>query len=238
MQTFKNILVKFFGVAVRGQTYLNLIYLLLSFPLGLFYFIFLVVGFSVGIPLAFLWVGLLILAVDFGIWYGMIAFERQMAIGLLGENIPPIELQDLSGKTLWQKLTVALGNPVSWKGLFYLFLKFPLGTLSYSVLAILGGFSAALISVPFYYKELYPHLHFTWDGTLWYPIWVVDTLPEALLVCLLGILAALISLHIFNALAWVNGKFARIMLGNFSAVPTSPVAPSAPTAPENSVLPA
>ena len=39
-------LAKFFGVAIRGQTYLNLIYLSLSFPLGLVYFIVLVVGFA------------------------------------------------------------------------------------------------------------------------------------------------------------------------------------------------
>jgi hypothetical protein len=45
MNSFTNILVKFFGVAARSQTYLNLLYLFLAFPLGLAYFIFLVTAY-------------------------------------------------------------------------------------------------------------------------------------------------------------------------------------------------
>src|SRR5512133_2745838 len=93
----------FFNVALRGQTYLNMLYLLLSFPLGLFYFIFLVVGLSLGFPLMIIWVGLFILLGVFAAWYALIAFERWIGITLLRVEIPPMVAQDLSGKSMWQK---------------------------------------------------------------------------------------------------------------------------------------
>ena len=38
----------FFGVVADPQSYLNIFYLLLAFPLGIAYFVFLVTGISVG----------------------------------------------------------------------------------------------------------------------------------------------------------------------------------------------
>jgi len=224
MDTFLNGLGKFFGVIIRPQTYLNLLYLLLAFPLGLFYFTFLIIGLTAGIPLIILWVGLLILALVYAVWYGLIYFERQMAIGLLREQIPPVSRQDLSGKTLWQQFTATLSNPVTWKGLVYLFAKFPLGLFSFVMLVTLLAVSLSLVGMPFYY----PTIHFDLDLGRWAPILTVDTLGEALVGSLVGIFATLISLHILNGIAWVSGKFARVMLGNFSTQPVQPAAPSAP----------
>src|SRR5512136_1654311 len=75
----------FFSVVLKGQTYLNILYLLLAFPLGLGYFIVLVTGLSLGFSLAILWIGLLILALMVVVWWGMAAVERQLAIWLLRE---------------------------------------------------------------------------------------------------------------------------------------------------------
>ena len=229
MESIKNVLVKFFGVAGRGQTYLNALYLLLAFPLGLFYFIFLVVGISLGIPLMIIWVGLMILLLVFGIWYALIAFERELAIGLLREDIPPMLHQDLAGKTLGQKFSAVLANPVTWKGLVYLIAKFPLGLLSFVVLVTSVSLSGALLATPLYYQWAHPNIGLTWNGVYWDSLWVIDSLSEALLASLAGVFVALISMHLLNGLAWVSGKFARIMLGNFS-IPAAP-GPQEPNAP-------
>ncbi len=234
MESFKYALAKFFGVAIRGKTYLNLVYLLLAFPLGLAYFIFLVVGITTGVPLVIVWVGLFILAAVFAIWYALVAFERQMAIKLLGEDIPPMNQKDTTGMSLWQKLVVAVKNPVTWKGLVYLFAKFPLGLVSFIVLVTLISLSASLIGAPFYYQYVHPQVNFTVNNALWNPVWIIDTLPEALLASAVGLLIGLVSLHVFNGLAWISGKFARLMLGNFST-PAAPAAPSLPETPATAV---
>lgn len=219
MRSSKSIFSDIFGVALRGQTYLNAIYLLMSFPLGLIYFVFLITGISVGVPLVILWIGLAVLLGVFAVWVALIAFERKMAILLLDEDIPPMTRQDLTGKTLWQKFTATLANPVTWKGLLFLFAKLPLGLISFSVLVTLASLSVGLMAAPFFYTWAHPVIDLTLNGTIWTPVWVIDTLPEALFTCVVGIATALVSMHILNGLAWVNAKFARVMLGNFSAAP-------------------
>ncbi len=217
MESLKLALSNFFGVVIRGQTYLNALYLLLAFPLGLSYFVFLVIGLSVGLATVIIWVGLLVLALVFAGWYAMLAFERKMAIDMLHEDIPPLSRQDLNGKSLWQQFGTTLRNPVTWKGLLYLFGKLPVGIFSFLVLVTLVSVSAAFIGLPFYYQYVHPAIDLSFGAYSFTPIWLIDTLPKALLGCLFGLFLALISLHIFNGLAWVSGKFARVMLGNFSS---------------------
>src|SRR5436305_4202051 len=83
-------IIGFLKAPLTLRSYANLAYLLLAFPLGLAYFLFLVVGLSVGFGLAIVWVGVPILfLVLLGSW-GLAALERQLALGLLGAEVPPM----------------------------------------------------------------------------------------------------------------------------------------------------
>ena len=68
-----------FGPATDAQTYLNLLYLLLSFPLGIAYFVFLITGLSLGAGLLVIFVGVPILIGVLFACQGLGAFERLMA---------------------------------------------------------------------------------------------------------------------------------------------------------------
>jgi len=233
--TWSNRLSNFFGVALKPQTYLNSLYLLLAFPLGLFYFIFLVVGLSLGLGLAIVWIGLAILLVVFAAWYGLAAFERQMAIWLLREEIPPMMRPDVAARStqmsLWDKFKSTLSNPVTWKGLLYLAAKFPLGLLSFVVLVTLLSLSAALIAAPFYYQIAPPQVDLNFGNNVAFNnVWIIDTPFEAGIAVLVGLLVLMLSLHVFNGLAWFSGKFARVMLGNFQPVPAASPVTSSPAA--------
>lgn len=222
MESINMVLSKFFGVAVRGQTYLNMLYLLLAFPLGLFYFVFLVTGLSLGISLVIVWVGFFVLLIVFTAWIALLVMERYLAIHLLHEDIPPINRESFKGKTTWQKLKAALANPVTWKGLLFLLARFPLGIFSFVVLVTMISLSFSLLFVPLYYQWIHPPVTIDLGNAFRGSKWAVDTLQEALLACLAGVFMTFVSLHIFNGLAWVSGKFARLMLGNFSAQPAAP----------------
>lgn len=87
MNETTDIVKKFFGVVTRERTYLNIIYLLLAFPLRTAYFVFLVTGLSLGLSLPF-WVGILILLFMIIAWWGLVVFERQLAIWLLHVDFP------------------------------------------------------------------------------------------------------------------------------------------------------
>lgn len=195
----------FFGVAARGQTYLNIIYLLLSFPLGTTYFVFLVTGLSLGISLLIIWVGIPILLFMLAAWWVLVAFERQLAIWLLHVDIPPMSRETASGQSAWVRLKIHLRNPVTWKGLAYLFARFPLGILSFVVAFILIALTGALLFAPLTYTDpAYQIYIFSWQ---------IDTLNEAMICSILGLGVGLISMHVINGMAFVSGRFAILMLG-------------------------
>jgi hypothetical protein len=212
---------QFFSVVVRGQTYLNLFYLLLAFPLGLIYFILLVTGFSLGFGLLIVWVGLLILAMMLGVWWALIAFERQMAVGLLHVRMGPMEKVTQPQASLWQQIKSFLSNPVTWKGLVFLIAKFPLGIISFVALVTAFAATGALIVAPFFYPYINIDLGFM----------QVNTLGGAIVAAVVGIFFGFISLHILNGLAYLSGEFARVMLGTTVAV--QPGTPASSTPAEN-----
>jgi len=135
----KTSLKNIFGVAVRGRTYANMLYLLLAFPLGLIYFVFLTVGISLGIGLYILIIDLPLLMITLLAWRQFVKLERFQSDRLLGAKMEPEPiLRWSSDQNAWRWFRSRLSSPVTWKGLGYLFLKFPLGLLAF----VLLGWSA------------------------------------------------------------------------------------------------
>ena len=83
-----------FQAVVNGQTYLNILYHLISFPLGLFYFIFLVTGISLGLGLLIVWIGVPLLIGVLAASRGLSAFERLLSVNMLGSDIAPRPLTE------------------------------------------------------------------------------------------------------------------------------------------------
>ncbi|MBN1311645.1 MAG: sensor domain-containing protein [Anaerolineae bacterium] len=193
---------RFFGVIAQGQTYLNVVYLLLSFPLGLFYFIFLIVGLSVGTSLVIIWVGIPILLVVLTVWWGMLVFEREMTNHLLPIDIPPLARDPNPPEGMWARIKATLTNPVTWKGLVYLLARFPLGILAFVVVVTWFALTLGLISAPF----VYSYGSFAIEGS-------AGTMNEALLCAVVGVVIGFAGMHLMNLLAYVFGQFAILMLG-------------------------
>jgi hypothetical protein len=198
-----DVLQTYFGVLTKKETYLNVVFLLLAFPLGLIYFISLVVGFSVGISLLIIWVGFFILVLLFpAIWYA-IAFERIQAIHLLKEDIPPMAKPKGTDQRMIDKIKAFFTNPVTWKGLAYLFLKFPIGIIEFTMLVTGLSVTLGFLAAPF----IFPFVEINFG------LWIVDSFSEAIGLFVVGILLFPAILHFFNLICKINGKFAKLMLG-------------------------
>lgn len=191
-----------FEVTTSRQTYLNLLYLILSFPLGVFYFVFLVVGLSLGASLTIMFIGLPILLVTLAASRALTAFERRLAVSLLDADIPlpPAKIPDVRG--IWVRIRELLSDSRTWKGLAYLFAKFPFGVLAFSVSITLTSLSLGLIVTPLLY-EIAP---------LKIGFWKVDTGEESLMCVVVGVVVGIISLHVFNGLAFLWERFTVWML--------------------------
>ncbi|HSS78752.1 MAG TPA: sensor domain-containing protein, partial [Thermoanaerobaculia bacterium] len=143
--SFSGALAYFFMAPFRWRTYANLLYLLLAFPLGLIYFVFLTVGLTLGYGLTVIWVGIPILALVFAGSWGMSALERRLAIGLLGAEVPPMAPPPTaSANGFWQRVKAFLANPVTWKGMAFLLLKLPLGIVSFTAVVTSLSVSVSL----------------------------------------------------------------------------------------------
>jgi hypothetical protein len=207
MNTPQTFATKFFGAAIHGQTYLNLVYLLLAFPLGIIYFVLLILGFSLGFGLLILWVGAIILALMFVAWRACAVFERNLAVWLLHVDIPPMGSRAPAGLKIWDRIKANLTNPVTWKSLAYLLVKFPLGIFTFVILITLLTLTLGFLAAP----AIYPLLQ---TGTLHVGVSVIhiDSMWKAIGCFFVGVILFFPTLHIINGLAWISGRFARVML--------------------------
>ncbi|HEX5718764.1 MAG TPA: sensor domain-containing protein [Thermoanaerobaculia bacterium] len=202
-----NLLMRFFTAPVEVRTYTNLFYLALAFPLGLFYFIFLLTGLALGFGLTIIWIGLPILAVVLAASWGMAALERRLAILLLGAEVPPMTAPATGQpQDFWKRVQEFLGNPVTWKGLGFLFLKFPLGIMSFVLTLTLLVVPAAFLFAPIAwgFDDVYYDI----------PFWNVDTFGETLILAAFGLMGLLVSLNILNGMGRVWRELAEVMLGS------------------------
>jgi hypothetical protein len=116
-------------------------------------------------------------------------FERSLVITILKEDIPTMVPAAMNGTSFWSRIREYIVNPVTWKSLLYLFLKFPLGIATFVILVMLVSLTLSFLIMPiiFYYSGNFQ----------------IFILP--------------VTLHITNGLAWIHAKFARMMLSNFSS---------------------
>ena len=220
----------FFRVVKRPQTWLNVLFQWLAFPLGLFYFIFLVVGLSLGLGLLVVWVGIPILLVVAGAWWLFGSFERIQAQYLLQADVGPAPRSWETVDGVWAKLKAHFANGATWRDLAYLMAKLPFGIVSFTLSVTAVAVVAWLAAFP---AAWYWDFHLiTWDstGTVgsstgqgYTPTWWM-----AILAVPAAILAFFVFLHVLNGWGWVCARWAELLFGKASTQPASAGAGPAP----------
>ncbi len=193
----------------EDQILSSITYLLLGLPFGILYFVVLIVGFALGIPLVLIWVGLPILYATLIIAGGFARFERWLLEGLLSRTVP-YESEVRSAKTWLGRFWQHLSAFSTWKEITYLILKFPFGLISSIITIVLLSLDVALVLSPVLLltKLDLPILQF---DVLKFRI---DSLENAAIAFAIGVALTFISIPLINGLARVNAVFAQIMLSN------------------------
>jgi signal transduction histidine kinase len=190
---------QFLHVLIEPRSYGNALYLLTAFPLGLTYFFVLTAGMISGAFLSIVLVGLLILLATIVAAWGFALFERELAIGLLGFNVPPLALPDPELVSPWRLLVRHLGQPATWRSLVYLFLKLPFGIFASLLSAGLLGVSILGI--------IYPVVKINIDGVS------LQAIGNLIFPGLFAVAGLALAMHVLNAVARAWGRFAADMLG-------------------------
>lgn len=228
------------GVPFRAQTYKNLLYLTLAFPLGLAYFIALSIGLSLSLATIIVVVGVPLTAAVLICAVGVARFEGIMTSVLLGVDIDTPNHAWLRKEGLTKRAAGLFLSVNTWKAVLYLASKLVVGVVSFVLLVTLFVTSGTMMAVPLFYDQpgvhvglithgpiqLTPSLYVPWDSLLigvetvvTITSWEVTTLSEALLMSLLGCCFLLAAMNITNAFAWVTGRYAQFMLGEASVNP-------------------
>lgn len=217
----------FVGVVVRRQSYLNLGYLLLAFPLGLAYFVIYAIGFTLGLGLSIFLIGIPLIALMIGFALVLASLERRLTNRLLATRATG-HRPSFEGR-LWRELRSIALDRETWSAVLYLPMKFALGLVSFVLVFTVVPTAIALLSVPLYYDQpgLYvgivteraPEIHHTiylgWnyllvgiEAVVTFGYWEVETLGAALVVSVVGVIGLFSTLHVCNGLAWIWARYA------------------------------
>ena len=216
------------------RTWGAVVYVWLSFPLGLAWFVGLVVGIAAGVPLTIIWIGLLVLFVTFlGAW-GAAGLERRLAMALLGARVPerrarPDSLEAPESARAW--LRSVFTSAALWKGLLFLSLRFPIG---------LAGWVFSVVSFALCFAFLVsPFVVFTGVGIVDLGFWRPTTALGAVPLAILGFVGLVVTLHVHRAIGWMWARLAEYLLGVGAPSPTeADVPPASPEEKSLSIVPA
>ena len=185
-------------VAARRRTYRNLAYLLVALPLGVLYFTVLLLGLVTGVATVAVLLGFpILLLTTIGAWR-LGDFERHLTHAWLGVEIPPPVRPVAADASLPRRVAALLRDQVTWTNLLYLLLKLPLGALTAAAVLALVASVVRLLASPI------PYLVGPSAGDR--PLMAVLGVPA-------GLALALVGLNVANLVAYLMGRFARIMLG-------------------------
>lgn len=185
----------------------NLIYLLLSLPIGILYFVVLITGFSLGAGLLITLVGIPILVAMIFVTYILGDLDRKMTSLLLGVNIAKPEARPSNDDSARAILVAQVKSLQFWKELGYLLLKLPLGMVSFTITILLVTLSLGFIAAPFVLTFAPQAQMMLWSG------FEIDTMQRAVVTAVLGLGLGAISIAIINSYAKLMGTISVRALG-------------------------
>lgn len=185
----------------------NLVYLLLALPLGILYFVILVTGYALGAGLIITLVGIPILVTMIFVTYLLGDLDRAMTSKLLGVKIAKPEAKPAKDDSARSILVTQLRSLEFWKEFIYLLLKMPLGVIAFTVTIVLISLSLGLIAAPFILTYVPEAQMMLWNG------FVVDTMQEALVTSVVGLILSVISVLLINGFANALGFISVWALG-------------------------
>lgn len=190
------------------QTYKNLAYLVVGFPLAVFYWAFLGMGLMFGVLLSVVLVGLVVLLLTVLSARVFMRFERWLANRLLTVDIGPSnDVPSRAGR--WSSVRRYLDAPSTWRGLGFISLKFWIGMVGFLLAyAVYQGLSmiTTIVRRP---------VEISFGEVNGEPVvWTVSSLADVAIVVPAGIVVVLIAIHLTNGFAYVAGRMSEALLGS------------------------
>lgn len=218
-RTDRSLLGRTFGVAADPQTYKHLLYLLARFPLGIAYFTVFVTGISLGLSLVPLLVGVPILAGVLAVGGYVGVLEATLLRKVLGRDVTwsPVDPNEMP---LVPYLKTVATEPRNYLLVLLGLVSFATGNALFVALVVGFTLSVAFVLAPaLYWIDGVQYTNATGSVDLGVTTvsgeqLAITTLPEALLVSLLGIVLTVAGLHLVNLTTRVYADITQALLSS------------------------
>ncbi|MBI5946341.1 MAG: sensor domain-containing protein [Chloroflexi bacterium] len=197
---------RFFGVYADPRAWGGLLYMLIAFITGVFYFTWAVTGVSIsasfvififGLPLALLF----LLSVR-----GLALLEGRLVEALLGVRMPRRPLFSHQGMKWLDRLKALLTDKATWLMLVYMLLQFVLGTVYFVLIVTSLTVSLTFFSMPFLQLIWNVPIISIGSQRIFLPYW------ELIIISISGILLWTIFMNIARGIGQLHGRLAKWML--------------------------
>ncbi|MBK8780363.1 MAG: sensor domain-containing protein [Anaerolineales bacterium] len=197
----------FFGVYTDPRAWGALLYMLIAFVTGIFYFTWAVTGVSLSISLLIFIFGFPIALLFLLSVRGLALLEGRLVEALLGVRMPRRPLFSHQDMKWFDRLKTLLTDKATWLMIVYMLLQFVLGTVYFVLIVTVLSFSLAFIAIPVlqeYFNQgammLSNDVRYTFP--VWsYPLWVAG-----------GILLWTIFMNLARGIGQLHGKMAKSLL--------------------------
>ena len=203
----QSLLGRFFGVYVDPRTWGALLYMLIAFVTGIFYFTWAVTGVSVSVSFLIFIFGFPIALLFLISIRGLALLEGRLVEALLGIRMPRRPLFTHQGMKWFERLKALLVDRQTWLMLLYMVVQFVLGTVYFVVIVTVLSFSLSFIAIPVLQEVFHQGAFMLNNGirytfpTWTYPLWVLG-----------GLLLWTIFMNIVRGVGQLHGKFAKWIL--------------------------
>ncbi|MFP4975198.1 sensor domain-containing protein [Paenibacillus sp. CN-4] len=180
----------------------NVVFLLLTFTTGLFYFCFYLVSITLGVSLSFTLIGLPLLTYVMRTTQTFVQYERVQTKIYTDISIEPYEWKHPIEGPLWIQAKAELMDRRNWSTIFWLMQKFGLGVVCLIGTVVLYILPLTLILAPFLVSF----------GEIRMLGITIDTLGKSLFVTALGLALAFLGSWIGDGAVRMIGAYTRHMI--------------------------
>jgi uncharacterized membrane protein len=200
---------KFFSVFGDPRAYTSLLFMLLAFITGIFYFVWAVTGLAMSAGFMVLIIGLPFCLLFLSSVRLLSLVEGRIVEVLLGVRMPrrPVHPSGSDSRPMMQRIKEVFTDPRTWSTLFYMLLKLPLGIIYFTILVTLLSLGLSLLISPI--EIFFPsYMWINWGPDDVYTLpWIFTPLMSVIGIFILGGL-----MHIARGIGYVHGHLAKNLL--------------------------
>jgi len=201
-----SILAQFFGVYADARAWGAVLYMLIAFVTGVFYFSWAVTGLATSVSFALFIFGLPFALLFFLSVRGLALLEGRIVEALLGTRMPRRPLFTKQNQKWLDRLKDLAADKHTWFSILYMFIQFILGTIYFVLFVTVLSVSLSFIAIPVLQEWLGMGAIYNNGIRYFFPIWSYP------LLVLGGLLLWTAFMNLARGVGQLHGRMAKSML--------------------------